>query len=281
VLIPALAGGFLTLILAAWTTSALVLGVGKFWSGSTEAGDLLGRIALVASSSTDIPPMDQIRDDQFAFIETYGNYYGVLLAKSGASFIPDAPHSRQIWLSVDGSQPGLLRDPNVSSTDRVLGDPYTGPLSATLENLTTLPTNPDVLLAKIYKETWGAGPNPQQEAFTTIGDLIRESVVPPELAGALYRAAARIPGIEIIDDSVDALGRHGVAIARTDAGIRYEWIFEQNTLQFLGERQVLVDQTFGLGGTPQVAGLPPVGAVVASTAIVARAIVDHAGQLPG
>jgi hypothetical protein len=87
--------------------------------------------------------------------------------------------------------------------------------------------------------------------------------VPPDLAVALYQAAARIPGVTVVDDSMDALGRHGVAVARADNGGREEWIFDRDTLQFLGERDVLPDGTIG-----------------GSTAIVARAVVDQAGEVP-
>jgi len=97
------------------------------------------------------------------------------------------------------------------------------------------------------------------------------SGVPPRLAQALYKAAARIPGITVVDDAVDALGRHGIAIARTDAGQRTEWIFNRNTLQFLGERTVAAEASPNWG---------PAGTVLDSTAIVARSIVDRPGQLP-
>lgn len=270
------------LVIALWTVSAVTLGVGRFWSDQTEAGELLERIALVAGSSTDIPPADQIRDDQYIYVETYGGHGGLTQAldnegqptADGWELVPLEMHTRQIWLSVDGSRPGLLRDTGLPRDGEVVLEPrgevyLNGP---TLRYLTTLPTNPDLLLAKIYLETWGAGPNPQQEAFVTIGDLMRESVVPPGLAAALYRAAARIPGTEVVDDAVDALGRHGIAIARTHDGLRTEWIFDRRTLQFLGERTVTTE-TFG-------SSVPP-GIVTASTAVVARAIVDRPGQLPG
>jgi hypothetical protein len=252
-LIPALAGGLVVVLAAVWVTSALVLGVGRFWAGRTPAGELLGRIALVAANSDDLPPVGQVRDDQFIYIETYGGF-------------GQPPTQRQIWLSVDGSRPGLLHDPRVTGggPDERLDPPAQPDLNApTFRYLTTLPTDPDLLLLKIYQQTWGHGTNPQQEAFATIGDLIRESVVPPDLAVALYHAAARIPGVTVVDDSVDALGRHGIAVARTDGGDREEWIFDRNTLQFRGERDVTAD-----------------GSVGGSTAVVSRAVVDHAGDLP-
>jgi hypothetical protein len=178
-------------------------------------------------------------------------------------------------LSVNGSQPGLLRDTRVTggAPDVPLAPPSPPSLNnPTFRYLTTLPTDPDLLLVKIYRETLGQGQSPQMEAFATIGDLISESVVPPALAVALYQAAGRIPGVTVVDDSVDALGRHGVAVSRTDGGVQREWIFDRNTLQLLGEREVWAD-----GTTPAQRGsvlLP------GSTAIVTRAVVDHAGEVP-
>jgi hypothetical protein len=256
--------------------SVLGFGVGKFWVGQTEAGELLERIALVASNSTDIPPADQVRDDQYEFIETYGGYGGLNITvdehgNETATAMPLELRQRQIWKSVDGSRPGLVRDSRLSPNDTPLASYGGGSLNApTFRYLSSLPTNPDVLLAKIYVDTWGAGSGPQAEAFVTIGDMMRESIVPANLAEGLYKAAARIPGITVVDDATDALGRHGIAIARTDGLSRTEWIFDRTSLQFLGERSVLTETM----------GPVPAGTVTASTAIVVRAIVDRAGQEP-
>lgn len=51
-----------------------------------------------------------------------------------------------------------------------------------------------------------------QEAFITIGDLLRNTIAPPRVAAALYRAAALIPGVTLIPDATDAIGRPGVAV---------------------------------------------------------------------
>ena len=115
------------------------------------------------------------------------------------------------------------------------------------EYLAALTTDPDALLAKIYQETKGHGRSPDQEAFTTIGDLLGGSYPPAALTAALYKAAAKIPGVvtvdDAVDDAVDAAGRHGVAVARLDetSGQRTEWIFDQKALTFLGERTVQVN----------------------------------------
>src|SRR5690606_22106278 len=144
-------------------------------------------------------------------IKTYGGWGGFGIdgpERDGpGGWIAPEPHRRQVWLSVDGSRPGLLREEKADGIFETDLGANPGPSlhSPTLRYLATLPTDPDLLLLKIYWENGTMGPNPQQEAFVTIGDLIRESVVPPEVAKALYQAAARIPGIEIVDGVEDAL----------------------------------------------------------------------------
>jgi len=103
-----------------------------------------------------------------------------------------------------------------------------------------------------------------------IGDMLRYSAAPPATSAALYRAAARIPGVTTRPDAVDAAGRHGVAVTRTHDGERNEWIFDKDSLRLLGTRIVLVeDGSWGKAGS-----------AVESVAITATGMVDKAGQVP-
>jgi hypothetical protein len=106
---------------------------------------------------------------------------------------------------------------------------------------------------------------PPEEAFTTIGDLLREAIAPPRVSAALYRAAALIPGVTVVADATDAVGRHGVAVAMTVEGVQYEWIFSKQTLRYLGERDINLAN----------------GSTAGEAAVLQRAFVDHAGQIPG
>ena len=128
------------------------------------------------------------------------------------------------WASVDGSKPGWaesidkLRHPYGLATP---ADPNPTLGNPTYKYLTTLPTDPDKLLAKIraaVRATAGSKPHAiddaDQAAFSIIGDLIRRGFLPPKLGAALYQAAARIPGVKIVQNDVDAAGRHGVGVAR-------------------------------------------------------------------
>ncbi|MFE7582923.1 CU044_5270 family protein [Streptomyces gardneri] len=243
---------------------------------ATPATVLLDRIATVAAAK----PARTVRDDQYIHV------LSTVAWSSQSDADPvlrlDTPHSREVWLSVDGSKPGLLRErgeetPLAGALDKdgrpvdPVGNPHPTLNSPTYRYLESLPTDPDALLRKIYDETKGQGPGPDQEAFVTIGDLLREQLAPPKVSAALYKAAARIPGVTVVDDAVDAAGRHGVAVARVHAGERTEWIFDRKSLEFLGERGVMVEDTnWGRSGQ-----------VTATTAILSRGVTDRTGEAPG
>ncbi|MFF2351647.1 CU044_5270 family protein [Kitasatospora sp. NPDC058115] len=230
--------------------------------------ELLDRIAKVAYAQ----PQPPARDGQFTYLRTVAHTSTMTEASDGAMARTDATTETERWTAVDGSSPGLVRR---DGADTSLPAVPRGSLdSPTYRLLTTLPADPDALLKLIYTD---AGPNhgtgsgstagADHEAFIAIGDLLRDSVVPPQTGSALYRAAARIPGVVAVDDSVDAAGRHGVAVARVNDGRRFEWIFDRTTLGLLGTRTVLVkDGPWGRSGDE-----------VESTAVLARGIVDVPG----
>jgi hypothetical protein len=182
------------------------------------------------------------------------------------------------WESLDGIN-GWAVDATIVSAPGGLRLHGTGTASLnepSYDYLTKLTTDPAQLLAKIYKETRGQGTSPDEQAFTTIGDLLTESYPPANLNAALYKAAARIPGVVLVSDATDATGRHGVAVARTDeaTGRRIEWSFDRRTSVFLGERTV---QTKPAGSAKS---LVKPGTVVSSTAVLARAVVNGIKQTP-
>jgi hypothetical protein len=95
--------------------------------------------------------------------------------------------------------------------------------------------------------------------------LIGQAIAPPVVSAALYRAAALIPGVTAVANATDAIGRHGVAVAFAYQGTRTEWIFSRQTLVFLGSRSIDLAN----------------GATNGMSAIMQRAFVAHAGQVPG
>src|SRR4029077_11565656 len=75
---------------------------------------------------------------------------------------------------------------------------------------------------------------------TEIGDMIRETIMPPALAAALYRLGGRLPGARLVPHATNAFGRAGIGIMWTSKTAKQvyknEWIFDRTSLQFIGER---------------------------------------------
>jgi hypothetical protein len=257
-------------LLAATAAAASVIGLaGRSASPGVHitAATLLGKIADVAARA----PAREVTDNQFMYIKTEvaaGTPYG--------EPAPARAHLRQVWIPVaDLCGPGLAIDngrrfsisdkptPDTVANHVHLTCPYQGTVNdPSYRLLQSLPTEPHTLLNLIYKETAGSGQSPDQEAFTTIGDLLRESIAPPEVSAALFRAAALIPGVSVVANAVDAAGRPGIAVSFTSNGEQQEWIFDRQTSQLLGELDFVN------------------GTLTVKSAIITRGFVDHPGQVP-
>lgn len=250
---------------AGLAVAALTLMPGNTSGASPAAMQLLAKIATAAAAQPNPP----VRDSQFWYIKSWVSYQDCN-GGSGNNCVMERPHERQIWQSVsDQCVTGLLRedgqDTPLSFSSNYLHCPYQGGMNdPTYRFLQSLPTNPRVLLSLIEQEMQGQQPRPQ-EAFTTIGDLLGEAIAPPAVSAALFRAAALIPGVTVVANATDAIGRHGVAVAMISGGVRTEWIFSKQTFQYLGERDIDIAS----------------GSTTGESAVLQRAFVDHAGQTPG
>jgi hypothetical protein len=105
-----------------------------------------------------------------------------------------------------------------------------------------LPTEPKALRESIEarKAPEFVGPPGEAETFELIGDLLRETYLPPAFRAALYRVTAELPGIELLGEVEDPVGRTGIGIASPGPEIRHELIFNPETSALLGEREELV-----------------------------------------
>ena len=246
-------------------------------TGDSPAVQLLARVAAAA----DRQPSPAVTDTSYVYVDTMQAFTrsSATVDKNGnlhqdpASAGPDKPRRRQVWIPVANlCEKGLLRQDgrDVDITSHSSPCPNHGSLNQpTYRLLASLPTDPRALLDRIYTQTKGHGSTPDQEAFVTIGDMLRESAAPPQITAALYRAAALIPGVTSVPDATDATGRHGVAVARDDGTVHSEWIFNATTNELLGERDVLIKDDSGRGLA---------GDVVYTTAIMTKAIVAGVGQ---
>lgn len=136
-----------------------------------------------------------------------------------------------------------------------------------------LPRDPSQLLRRVYHDSAGRGRGRDDEAFVYIRDVLRSGVVPADLRAALFSAAALIPGVRLVSDSVNLDGRHGVAVALSDHGdSRVELIFDPGSGEVIGEREV----TLKSGYIPGVRA----GTTIEYTS-VSRQVVNAMGTVPG
>ena len=125
-------------------------------------------------------------------------------------------YRRESWQSRDGV--GILVDQGVDDGETIgLGTASfpAGDESLTWDELDDLPTDP-VELGERLRDGIGEGGDEDHALFVMVGDLLRESPASPELRRALWEVAARIPGITLVGDVTDAIGREGVAVERGD-----------------------------------------------------------------
>lgn len=271
-LIAALGAGAVLTAVAA-TAIALVLSGGQPAPASPAAVELLAKVANVAARQ----PAPPVSNSEFMYVRSAVAY---AMYTDGSKVPTMQPlHERQIWRPVanicdwglvieEGQRTSLAPPPDLRPPSADCGPGNLG--NDTYRLLQSLPTDPRTLLNLIYAfDGPGAAtqePGKDGAAFNTIGNLVRDSILPPETAAALYRATALIPGVTFIGQVTDVEDQPGIAIAWTDNRDRYEWIFDPATLQYIGERDFDMST-----GTPLVTG---------NAAVLQRAFVGKAGQLP-
>jgi hypothetical protein len=200
---------------------------------------------------------------------------------------------REFWVAADGS--GRLREKAAaprffSAADKAAWDaagrpPLGGPGRSdrsfrpgrlTVVDFSRYSTHPDELYEQIRKQAEGHGSSTASEMLVGVGDLLRETMAPPEFRAALFRVAARIPGVELIGKVTDPAGRRGVAVARTsdDSGYlkRDEMIFNPHTSELLAEREVLLERVEWIPAPP--------GTVIGYSVYLKSGVVSSTTQRP-
>jgi hypothetical protein len=222
------------------------------------------------------------------------------------------PFTHEHWVRVDGKKSvnQQQNDPRAARVSKVIREriqlppsrcpgkparirPAVG-LGRYFPNPAAVPTDPDGLLAAIYQlvEDPACAPIPgdniQDRAFHLIGAML-QTVQPPEVHAALYRALAKIPGVTVAHGATDAAGRRGVAFTRAASievpgssdWLRLEIILDSDTYRYLGARHVVTRDHF-IPDMPSGKGTRfRTGQVLISTAQLAMAVVNAPCQRPG
>jgi hypothetical protein len=246
------------------------------------AAQLLVKIAAAAARQS--APV--VRDSDFTYIRSEVAYEVDSISNGHETSSMEKLHDRQIWLPVANvCATGLLieqgehtpispfpvangkvdRDPPKGTPMPNFTCPSEGHLGdTTYRLLQSIPTQPDALLAYLKAGKKWTNDDPPTE----IGDMIRETIMPPALAAALYRLAATLPGATLVPHATNVAGRAGIGIMWTSKTARQvyknEWIFDKTTLRFIGEK------TYD----------PGTGRLTGESAIIQQAFTAKAGQVP-
>ena len=232
------------------------------------AAYVLNHAASAAAASSQPVP----RPGQYVYVASVTTYVSSEIGPSGEkSWLYKT--SRQIWQSVSGQRAGLLQIVDRGNVKLPWG-PVPPADSGNPVDWISLPANscPGAAPARSTYAFLASLPTDGQnksdaQAWTDIGDMLREMLVPPKLAAALFRVAATIPGATAVPHATNAVGRAGVAVSRSGM----ELIFDPHTYQLIGEGGVLTKATPGVG---------PAGTVIASTAQLKEAVADRLPDVP-
>jgi hypothetical protein len=156
-----------------------------------------------------------------------------------------------------------------------------------------LPTEPRALRLAIERdplygptaEQSGSAKMPTAQLIAELCDLLNKPNVTPELRAAAFGALSEIPGIELNRDAVDMVGRPGYALGYEAPaaggygsmmrGFRVEYIFDPETSDVLGRREVITHPE-ELSWKPEI----PAGTVLREAAYLETAVVDSTRERP-
>lgn len=96
-----------------------------------------------------------------------------------------------------------------------------------------LPDDPGRLLAELRAGSVARVPSGDEDVFLIVGELLSQGDALPAVRGALFEAAARLPGTVDVGSVPDPLGREGVAVAIDGARLRTQLVFDPVTATLL------------------------------------------------
>jgi hypothetical protein len=237
------------------------------------------------------------RPDQWIYVKTET----ADSTSGGGGFMFGPPNERKIgvqwiqvgWRRYGTAAPGIAGRPPQPVTRLPVSISPGGPgfdlggwKSVRYAYLNSLPTDPARLRAVILGQNnprmpWYQ-PDPNVAVFSTIAILLTgqtEGVwLPPRLAATMYRLLQQTPGVHF-DTAVDLAGRTGLGFYLVmDGWEKEELVINPTTYSYMGDEWVAVraHTSVATDGTRQIGK----GQVLGWEALLAEALVQHAGQIP-
>jgi hypothetical protein len=204
------------------------------------AVEILHRAAAAARSERETHP----RDDQYLYIKSI-EAWGPGVSHPGQ---PKGQQTREVWQSVDGSKPGLLRTACWTDPARTCDTPLESD-DGPKDPRKPVPGSYRWKLRNVPKQLrhWRADlarPNPHpteppgKGAWEEVRDLLADTYLPPALRAEVFDFLAEVPGTTVSSNATDALGRPGIAVSKTMYGLRTDLVFDPRTYRLLGEREI-------------------------------------------
>lgn len=207
---------------------------------------------------------------QYRYIATHAwrmtGPYG-LASRNNFSYL--AEELTEDWVPADQSQKWLMRITETGERKWVQGteedaraagvpidevppprDQWNAPRSGSWQEpnpqwLAGLPRDPQQLYDRLRADA-PVNSRGDAELLVYAADALRSGLVPADVRAALYRALAKLPGLEITDQLANLDGRVGIAYGMSDGHSRHEIIIDPATGEFIGERETLITGTDGM-----------------------------------
>ncbi|GAA4630340.1 hypothetical protein GCM10023196_055310 [Actinoallomurus vinaceus] len=232
--------------------------------------DLADRAAQAARTR----PFTAPKPEQWIYIQTRS----APMADPGEPNGPVASRQRRTtaqWIRADGKQEATVDSNRKLTIDDLLPAeprfdyPY----------LSSLPTDPDRLLATLRASAdEPVGPR-DVAVFSNIGVFMRNGLIPPQVQAALFQVLPRLKGVQLVRQATDAAGRTGVAFAIIEEGyLRDELILDSRTYRYLGERSIVIKNHVSHGDDGDLRSRK--GEIVQWAAQTRIGVVDKPGQRP-
>jgi hypothetical protein len=255
----------------------------------TAAAAVLRDAAHIAS----LQPAHSLQPGEYAYTKSEGAYFDEV-SRANGTWGALVRTTREIWVSSGGSgrirqtsktpvllspgdqarwqgagAPSLSELSNGQTYDRYFGSRgLAAPLDIDGFNqreLLSLANKPDALSGAIQAAAKRAELPLSYEMLTIVGDLLSESVAPPQLRASLYQVAANIPDIRLVGTVTDRAGRKGTAVAASRGTAELELIFDPATSALLAQQETLERKI------PDTAA--PVGTVISYTLYLKSGVV--------
>ncbi|MCW2966303.1 MAG: hypothetical protein JWM71_75, partial [Solirubrobacteraceae bacterium] len=251
-----------------------------------------------AAHAAQLNPGFDLRPGQYLYLRERDAYLTTVGDRPPYSAIQ--PSQREVWIGRDGTgryvETAAGKNEFPGPRDRARweadGRPDLGgpPPSATVQSITdhgfsaggstlsydqlaALPSDGRAMYDKLIGLAHGAGPSPDAEAFTIIGDLLRGAPVPARVRAGLYRAAAYIKGVRYAGAVTDPLGRRGLAVELATPEAVNRLVFDPDTSELLAEESILTKRVSYVDAAP--------GTDVGSRVVLDTAVVGSDTSRPG